>query len=470
SLGFRAEIGGQAVDVAPLIAAFLEQARGEPGAFADAAALAAHLAGRPVYLDRGKDGYAALDLSPLAPLLHLFLSHHAELGALHPSDAEVARLAEEALEGSSVRFADHAGILPLARSLQALADTDAIRPPEGLTAQLRGYQAQGANWMGSLLAAGFGGILADDMGLGKTLQALALLLARKETGAAGPALLIVPTSLIHGWQAQAAQFAPGLQLVTLHGPDRAARREAAGEADLVLTTYPLLARDRGWLAARDWPLAILDEAQTLKNPASQMAKTLRDIPAAGRLALTGTPLENSLADLWTLADWVNPGLLGDRRTFQALFRTPIEKQGDRAAQARLNRRLRPFLLRRTKEQVAAELPPKTEILERVELPKAQQALYETVRSAMDARVREAISARGLGAARITVLDALLKLRQVCCDPALVKTAAARAVADSAKRARLRELLSELVAEGRRVLVFSQFVEMLRLIETDLAAA
>lgn len=324
--------------------------------------------------------------------------------------------------------------------------------------------------MGSLLEAGFGGVLADDMGLGKTIQVLALVQARVEAAASGPALLVVPTSLLHSWQMQAAQFTPDLRLVILHGTGRVVLREDAQHADLVITTYPLLARDHDWLEATDWPLVILDEAQTLKNPASQMAKTLRRIPAKGRLALTGTPLENSLQDLWTQMDWVSPGLLGDRKGFQKLFRTPIEKHGDAAAQSRLNRRLRPFMLRRTKEQVATELPPKTEILERVELPKPQQALYETVSSTMDARVREAISARGLAAARITVLDALLKLRQVCCDPALVKTDAARAVTDSAKRARLRELLTELVAEGRRVLVFSQFVEMLRLIEGDLTAA
>jgi SNF2 family DNA or RNA helicase len=205
----------------------------------------------------------------------------------------------------------------------------------------------------------------------------------------------------------------------------------------------------------------------LKNPASQTAKALREIPTKGRLALTGTPMENSLQDLWTLFDWVVPGLLGDRKTFQAVFRTPIEKQGDRAAQARLNRRVRPFLLRRTKDAVATELPPRTEILERIDLPKPQQALYEAVRSQMDARVREAVASRGLAASRITILDALLKLRQVCCDPALVKSEAARGVSDSAKRARLRELLEELVAEGRRVLVFSQFVEMLALIAKDL---
>lgn len=470
SLGFQVDIGGKSVDVAPVVAAFLEQVRDEWEDLPDAATLAQHLSDRPVYLDRGKTGYVAVDLSPLAPLLHLFLSYHSELGALHPLDADVARLAEEALAGSTIRFADNAGILPLARSLRALAEAKDFAPPAGLTAQLRDYQAFGAAWMGSLLEAGFGGVLADDMGLGKTVQTLALLQARREAGMPGPALLIAPTSLLHGWQTQAAQFTPGLRLVILHGTGRAALRDAASQADLVVTTYPLLARDRDWLAAQDWQLVILDEAQTLKNPASQMAKTLREIPAHGRLALTGTPLENSLQDIWTLIDWVNPGLLGDRKHFQTLFRTPIEKHGDATAQARLNRRLRPFLLRRTKEAVAAELPPRTEILDRVDLPKAQQALYETVRSAMDARVRDAIAKRGAAAARITVLDALLKLRQVCCDPALVKIEAARPVTDSAKRARLRELLAELVAEGRRVLVFSQFVEMLRLIEADLAAA
>ena len=471
SLGFSVELGGERLDVAPIVAAFLEQAREDwSEGVPDVETLRVRLAAEPVFLDRGKQGYVPLDLSPLAPLLQLVLSHHAELGALHPAEAEVARAVEDALDGSSVRFADHAGILPLARSLEALAQTTEFTPPDGLRAELRPYQAYGAAWMGSLLEAGFGGVLADDMGLGKTVEVLALLQARKAAGQGGPTLLIVPTSLLHSWQAQAAQFTPGLEVLTLHGPARKARRDRADAADLVITTYPLLARDRDWLAARDWPLVVLDEAQTLRNPAAQMAKALREIPAAGRLALTGTPLENSLQDIWTLVDWINPGLLGDRKQFQGVFRTPIEKHGDAAAQARLNRRLRPFLLRRTKEEVAAELPPRTEILDRVELPKPQQALYETVRSAMDARVREAIGQKGLAAARITVLDALLKLRQVCCDPALVRTEAARSVSDSAKRARLRELLAELVAEGRRVLVFSQFVEMLRLIEADLAEA
>jgi superfamily II DNA or RNA helicase len=470
SLGFTAELDGKPVDIAPLVAAFLDQIREDWEVVPDAQALEAQLAARPIYVDRGKAGFVALDLSPLAPLLHLFLTHHAELGALHPADANTARLAAEALAGSTVQFSDKAGILPLAKNLNALATTRDFAAPEGLKAKLRDYQAYGFAWMSNLLEAGFGGVLADDMGLGKTLQTLALLQARREARAPGPALLIVPTSVLYSWQSQAAQFTPDLRLVTLHGTGRAAERDSAMQADLVMTTYPLLARDRAWLVAQDWPLVILDEAQTLKNPASQMAKTLREIPAKGRLALTGTPLENSLQDVWTLTDWINPGLLGDRKRFQTLFRTPIEKHGDLAAQARLNRRLRPFLLRRTKEAVAAELPPRTEILERIDLPKSQQILYETVRSAMDIRVRDAIARRGIAASRITVLDALLKLRQVCCDPSLVKTQAARSVTESGKRARLCELLAELVSEGRRVLVFSQFVTRLKLIETDLAQA
>lgn len=471
-LGFKVEIAGRLHDLAPLIAAVLSQLGGELDASRppELVALRSLLADRPVFIDLGKGSYAAIDLSPIAPVLHLFLQHHADPGRLHPAEATLAAEAEAALAGSSVRFADYAGILPLARSLEALRGVASVEPPRGLRAELRGYQALGAAWMGSLIRAGFGGVLADDMGLGKTLQVLALLQARKELGAAeGPALLVVPTSLLHGWQEQAARFTPELSLLILHGTRRGALLDQIGTADLVVTTYPLLARDRDVLSDVAWDLVIIDEAQTLKNPAAQTAKALRDIPARGRLALTGTPMENSLQDLWTLFDWVVPGLLGDRKTFQSVFRTPIEKQGDKAAQARLNRRLKPFLLRRTKEEVAAELPPRTEILDQIDLPKAQQALYETVRSAMDVRVREAVAARGLAAARITILDALLKLRQVCCDPALVKTDAARTVKDSAKRARLRELLEELVAEGRRILVFSQFVEMLELIAADLDA-
>ena len=473
-LGFALEVDGTMLDMAPLMATALQRlGHSLSDGFAKREitlkAVRTALADQPFYVNIGVNRYIAVDLTPLAPVLQMILWNHLELSASHASEATLAAQLEDALAGSDVSFKDNAGILPLARSLMALSEVTAIQAPKGVHAKLRDYQCLGAAWMGALIAAGFGGVLADDMGLGKTLQVLTLLQARKDAKEFGPSLLIVPTSLLHSWQEQAARFTPDLRLLVLHGPDRHAHADDIPNVDLVITTYALITRDRDRLCARDWPLVILDEAQTLKNPASQMAKTLRDIPAEGRLALTGTPLENSLQDLWTLMDWTTPGLLGDRKTFQTLFRKPIETQGDARAQARLNRRIRPFMLRRSKEEVASELPPKTEIIDYIELSKPQQQLYEAVRVTMDEKVRAAVAAKGLGQSHITILDALLKLRQVCCDPALVKLTAARKVSESAKRDRLMELLNELVREGRRVLVFSQFVNMLDLIAGDLDA-
>ena len=466
SFGFQARIGAKNHDIAPMIAAFLEQIadRYDPQELPDLDTFTQDLARRPVYVDLGKEGYAEVSLAPIAGVLHLFLRQEAERHRLHPTDAPLVAAVQDALNGSDVRFADIAGILPLAKALQALTAQDDFKPPEGLKAELRPYQAFGADWIGRITKAGFGGVLADDMGLGKTLQTLTTLQARRGRG---PSLLVAPTSLLHNWQSQAAQFTPELRLLTLHGLKRRRLTGQIPDADLVLTTYPLLSRDQDILSAQEWDLIIVDEAQTLKNPASQMAKALRLLSCSGRLALTGTPVENSLQDLWTLFDWVVPGLLGNRKTFVSVFRTPIEKHSDTQAQARLNRRIRPFLLRRTKEEVTPELPPRTEITHYIDLLKPQQALYETVRVSMDARVREAVQARGLNGAQITILDALLKLRQACCDPGLVKSEAARSVTDSAKRARLLELLIETIAEHRRILVFSQFTTMLDLIAADL---
>ena len=335
---------------------------------------------------------------------------------------------------------------------------------------LRPYQRAGYGWLRALSESGFGGVLADDMGLGKTVQTLALLAHRHlEEKVALPSLLVVPTSLVGNWRREAACFVPDLKLLVLHGPDRRHRFREIPDHHLVVTTYPLLNRDHEALFGHDYDTAVLDEAQAVKNPAAAVSKRIREIRARQRLALTGTPLENNLQELWALYDWLTPGLLGNRKTFTAGFRTPIEKHGDRARQRLLSARVKPFLMRRTKEEVAPELPAKTVIDELIPLEGAQAALYESIRTAMDKRIREAIAARGLAASRIAVLDALLKLRQICCDPGLVRLDAARKVKESAKRARLMALLEELVAEGRKVLVFSQFVKMLKLVEREVAA-
>lgn len=346
----------------------------------------------------------------------------------------------------------------------------AVEPPAGLQAVLREYQREGLAWLGFLADAGLGGVLADDMGLGKTVQVLAHLLDEKARGRLdAPALVVAPTSLIGNWQDEAHRFAPSLSVLTLHGAGRARAFDAIAGHDLVITTYPLLPRDRERLTATAFALVILDEAQSVKNARSQAAQVVREIPARRRLAMTGTPLENHLGELWALFDAVEPGLLGSERQFARFYRVPIEKHGDTDRSQRLSRRIAPLLLRRRKEDVLTELPEKTEIVQRLELEGAQRELYETLRLAQHERVREAMRERGLAQSGIVVIDALLKLRQVCCDPRLVKLDSARRTEDSAKLEALLERLDTLIGEGRRVLVFSQFAQMLALIAEALDA-
>ncbi|MGH8307444.1 MAG: DEAD/DEAH box helicase, partial [Gammaproteobacteria bacterium] len=238
---------------------------------------------------------------------------------------------------------------------------------------------------------------------------------------------------------------------------------------IVLTTYALLPRDAKVLAAQEYRAVILDEAQAIKNPKAKAAQIVRGLKARQRLCLTGTPMENHLGELWSLFHFLMPGFLGDERHFKRLYRTPIEKHGDTERQAALARRIAPFMLRRTKEQVAAELPPKTEILRTVELESAQRDLYESIRLAMHEKVRQEIEKKGFARSQIVILDALLKLRQVCCDPRLLKLTSAKKVKQSAKLALLMDMLPDLIEEGRRILLFSQFTSMLALIEPELAA-
>lgn len=344
--------------------------------------------------------------------------------------------------------------------------SDAV--PEGLTVEMRPYQREGLRWLNALAEAGVGGVLADDMGLGKTLQLVTHLLALKERGAlTQPALIVVPTSLIPNWQAEIARFAPALKVLALHGPQRGGEFAQLGAQDIVLTSYALLPRDVVALRKQPFALIVLDEAQQVKNPRTQARRAVLSLRAPRCICLTGTPLENHLGELWSQVDLAVPGLLGDEGAFRRHYRVPIEKQHDTECQDRLNRRLAPFILRRTKSQVASELPPKTEITRRVVLEGRQRELYESLRLSLAEELREVIAQRGIQHSGIVVLDALLKLRQVCCDPRLVKLEAARGVRDSAKFDLLMDMLPALLAEGRKVLLFSQFTEMLRLIASEL---
>lgn len=350
-------------------------------------------------------------------------------------------------------------------------DWHRIRPvalPEGLKASLRDYQLHGYYWMRHLARHDLHGILADDMGLGKTLQTLAHLLAEVASGrAAGlPSLVIAPTSVVENWQREAAKFAPGLRIVLLQGPDRHGRLERLGEADLALTSYALIPRDIEAYLEQAFHLLVLDEAQHVKNPDALVTRTVRRLRARHRLCLSGTPVENHLGELWSLMHFLMPSLLGSWDDFTETYRTPIERNGNESRREALARRVGPLILRRTKRDVAKELPPKTEILHTITLSETQKDLYETVRSAMDKQVRQALALRGQES-QIVFLDALLKLRQICCHPSLLANQPAGS--PSAKFDYLADMLDTLREEGHRVLLFSQFTSMLAVIEARLAA-
>jgi superfamily II DNA or RNA helicase len=362
----------------------------------------------------------------------------------------------------ALRSTDNA-LLALIGDLSNFSGIEPLDAPAGFQAVLRPYQQEGLGWLQFLRRHRLGGILADDMGLGKTVQTLAhLALEKGANRLRKPSLIVAPVSVIGNWQAEISRFAPALKVLTLHGAKRKESYDAIDHADIVITAYPLLQIDSEILSARRFYFVILDEAQVIKNPGAKVSQAARALLAEHRLCLTGTPMENHLGELWSLFDFLQPGFLGDERHFQRFYRTPIEKNGDRNRHQALTRRIAPFLLRRTKDAVAPELPFKTQILESIVLDERQRDFYDGIRLAMHRRVREVIEKQGLARSQIVFLDALLKLRQACCDPRLVAGSDAQSI-PSAKLEWLSNVLPELVAEGRRILLFSQFTSMLRLI-------
>ena len=338
--------------------------------------------------------------------------------------------------------------------------------PDGLNAQLRPYQHEGYSWLQFWRSHGLHGILADDMGLGKTLQVITHLLREKEQERlTQPALIVVPASLLGNWRNEIQRFAPLLREKVWHGTNRKSDKSVNfSDYDVIITTYALALRDEDILQSQKWSILVLDEAQNIKNKKSLAGRSLKRFIAEQRLCLSGTPMENHLGELWALFDFLMPGFLGSSRTFARFFRSPIEKDNDHERLDKLRRWIKPFMIRRTKNEVATELPPKNEIIQTLPLGKAQSQAYEAVRVAMQDKIIQALSSKGLSSSYITVLDALLKLRQVCCDPTLLNVPETANINESVKLDWLRETLPELIEEGRRILIFSQFVQMLKRIE------
>jgi superfamily II DNA or RNA helicase len=368
--------------------------------------------------------------------------------------------------GARIRWKDPAGALAKGRAIARR--TKEAETPAGLRAELRPYQVEGVAFLQHLAEHGLGGILADDMGLGKTLQTIAFLAAEKQSGrATNPSLVIAPTSLAFNWAREIEKFAPHLRVVGIHGAKRGALYERIPSSDVVVTTYPILIRDEEKLGKHAFHALVLDEAQAIKNTRTQAFKSLASIRAEHRICLTGTPVENHLGELWALMRFLDPELLGDELTFRRIYRAPIEIEGDEDRLDALREQVAPYILRRTKREVAKDLPPKTELLRPVELRGKQRELYEHIRVAAHGDVRKVIRTKGLAASTITILDALMKLRQVCCDPRLVAMDAARNVRESAKTETFFDMMDTLLPAGHRVLVFSQFTSMLALLAEGL---
>jgi SNF2 family DNA or RNA helicase len=458
---FNIEVEGQSIPLLPLIMPVLENY---------------DLHNLPELLHIPVSDYRYLTISSekirpfLAILLELFGSSTLDKnGSLKISRFNAASLAD--METHSYGLFSIKGGEELRRLAQKLTDFKGIADvpvPVNLHATLREYQKLGLNWLQFLREYSFAGILADDMGLGKTVQTLAHLLLEKQSGRMqAPSLIIAPTSLLSNWRREAERFTPDLNMLILQGTERKQLFYKIRDYDLIMTTYPLLPRDEETLLEHQYHYLILDEAQIVKNPLSKGAQIVRQIKSSHRLCLTGTPMENHLGELWAQFDFLMPGFLGNSAAFKKLYRTPIETFGNAEQKSRLSSRVAPFMLRRTKQEVASELPAKTEIIRSVPLYEKQAALYESIRLTMEKKVRDAIAQRGLSRSHITILDALLKLRQTCCDPRTLLIQEAQKINQSAKLDLLMELVPELLEEGRKILIFSQFTRMIALIEDEL---
>ena len=456
-LGVSIEIEGQRVELLPLLLEWLRS--NEDWQQHDFDILLAQSNGRPLRIKRES-------IQPILSILQ-------ELGEVHNDNIHLpqsqAALLAQLPEINNWVGGDH--VRELANKLTNFTGIQEVELPNDLHATLRDYQFSGLNWLAFLNEYGFSGVLADDMGLGKTVQTLAYLLYKKQHKQLSiPALVICPTSLVGNWFNEAKKFTPTLKVLVLHGADRHQYFSSIPEYDLLITTYPLVSRDFSLLNDHEFSDLILDEAQTIKNPLAKMTKSIKQLNAKQRLCLTGTPMENHLGELWSLFDFLMPGFLGSNSSFNRFYRKSIEGEGNYQVQQWLIQKTQPFLLRRTKDEVAKELPAKTEIIHKVVLPNDQRTLYESIRITMEAKVRDLLKEKGMARSRIEFLDALLKLRQACCDPRLVKLEHARDIKSSAKLEFLMGIVPEMIEEGRRILIFSQFAQMLGLIGDSLEEA
>jgi non-specific serine/threonine protein kinase len=420
---------------------------------------------------RRKENYIKLADGTIGQIPEAWIERYKHLFALGEETEDGVRLSNhhvtlvDQLLGESDRIHTDAEFKRRSELLRNFAGIEAKEPPKGFVGELRPYQKAGYDWLHFLHEYGFGGCLADDMGLGKTIQALVFFQSLRESGHQHTAnLLVLPKSLLFNWQREAARFTPELRLCEYFRNDRVKDPELFNDYDLVITTYGVMLRDIEVLRKYRFHYALLDESQAIKNPVAQSAKAARLLNAEHRLVLTGTPVENSTYELWSQFAFLNPGLLGNIEYFKDEFGTPIEKRGEEQAAQFLRKMVFPFILRRTKDQVAPELPPRTERILFSDMEPAQRKLYNRTRDYYRGVLMGMIEQEGMNDARMKILEGLLRLRQICNHPKLMDS---QFHGESAKFELLFQTLETLRVEGHKALVFSQFVEMLKLVRREM---
>ena len=350
------------------------------------------------------------------------------------------------------------------KQISTFSTMDVPALPKGIKAEFREYQTRGFGWLWFLYQYGLNGILADDMGLGKTLQALALLQKAKEKNKKAPNLVICPTSVVFNWENEIEKFAPGLSCLKLSGTERNDLFKEIPKYDVVITSYALIRRDIAKLKKYEFRYVILDESQNIKNAESMTAQSVKQLNCRHKLALSGTPIENRLEELWSIFDFLMPGFLFDKNEFNYRYVTPIMEREDKTVEKRLKSQIYPFILRRMKRDVAKDLPDKIENVAYCELTPEQKDFYLEVMDSTREELFKSIEEKGIEKSRMSIFSALLRLRQICCHPRLYDKENIKGIKQSGKFEQLKVMLEEIIAEKHRVLLFSQFVDMLDIVK------
>ncbi len=477
SLGLNLSIDGKKMPAFPILLSAIEQLPKSALLEREKEQLIAP--DSPIYVDLENGEFVALRYQSVQPILKQFIELFMPNTLNKDGTLELSRFQSHQtlsmLDEQAMVAKGTSKLRVLADKLKNFQQVTSVTVPTGLNATLRTYQHQGLNWLQFLREYQLNGILADDMGLGKTIQTLAHLLIEKQQGRLDkPILIVAPTSVIFNWANEIEKFTPQLSYQVLHGSKRKQHFDcianSENQIDIIITSYALITKDLEYYSEQKFYYLILDEAHYIKNSKTKLYQAFMSLKSEHKLCLTGTPMENHLGEFWAQFNFLLPGFLAGQKQFTKLFRTPIEKHGVQERKQLLNQRIKPFILRRTKDKIATELPPKTEIIQTLRIEGKQAELYESVRLAMDTRLKSIIADKGLNRSQIEVLDALLKLRQVCNHPKLLSLKGAKKVNQSAKLDHLMDTLPEQIDEGRKIIIFSQFTSMLALIEDELVAA